>query len=486
MAKKYIIKTYGCQMNYSDSERVAGTLEDIGMVESKSEKEADIIIFNTCSIRQKAEDKVYGQMLKMQRLRKNNTELIVSFTGCMVKKSSHVDSNDCDQLIKKVKGLDLVFRINEMNLLPELLREMRPDWFKEDLKQHSEYESYFQILPKYEKTFQAFVPIMTGCDKFCSYCIVPFTRGREQSREMEDILHECRKLVENGCKEITLLGQNVNSYGLSNLDFNSGHFNLQDRQKMGLRTQLENPPFVQLLNEVNKLKDKGLRRIRYTSSHPYDMSLDLIDAHARLEALCEYIHLPVQSGDDKMLRLMNRHYTVEHYLYLMSRIKKLIPTAGISTDIIVGFSGETEEMFQNTVRLVQQVRWNMIYFAKYSVRKGTLGEKIADDVSHKEKSRRWHIINELLKEISVEKHQRYLGQTVNVLVETCEEGLCKGRTREFFETHFRGSAALIGEEVDVLVTDTKIWTLEGEMLKVADSTRFRATPESKILEGSSK
>lgn len=476
-------------MNWSDSERVASLLVELGMKESKTPSAADIVIFNTCSIRQKAEDKVYGQLINMRKLRQSRPNLVVAFTGCMVKKSSHKLSVEKDPLVVGLQELDLVFRINELNRLPDLLKELRAEWFRPVVEQNSlspsrsatrsslqvpsEYAHYFQIRPRYQRVFQAFVPIMTGCDKFCSYCIVPFTRGREQSRDQSDILAECRRLVDQGCKEITLLGQNVNSYGLSSHDFDSGQFNLKERQKMGLRVALVNPPFVQLLRAVDGLKQHGLRRLRYTSSHPYDMSFDLIQAHTELETLCEHVHLPVQSGDNEMLKSMNRHYTVEHYLDLMARIKAVLPRAGLSTDIIVGFSGETEEMFTNTVRLIEKVRWNMIYFAKYSVRKGTLGARLPDDISENEKSRRWHIINELLKTIALEKNQQFLGDTVNVLVESYADGLCRGRSREFLEVVFPGKKSLIGEEVDVRVTEVQTWLLVGEMTEFASSVRPR-------------
>lgn len=460
-------------MNYSDSERVATKLEELGCTETTIQKEADIIIFNTCSIRQKAEDKVYGQMIGVSKMRKYKPDMIVAFTGCMVRTSSHKESEEKDKLINTVAELDLVFRINELPKLPDLLAEMRPHWFKEAVENDDEYKDYFSVRPKYANKHQAFVPIMSGCDKFCTYCIVPFTRGREWSRPMDEILKECKQLVENGCKEITLIGQNVNSYGLSPIDYQSGQFSLKERQKMGLRTQLENPPFVQLLRSVDALKEKGLRRLRYTSSHPYDMSYDLIDAHTELATLCEHIHLPIQSGNNEVLQAMNRHYTVEHYQKLMDRIKEKIPHIGLTTDIIVGFSGETEEQFEDSYRLIEQIRWNMIYFAKYSVRKGTMGARIADDVPDAEKSRRWRKINELLKICSEEMNEKFRDRIVNVLVEKCENGICSGKSREFIEAQFPGTPELIGEEVDVLVTEPTTWTLNGDMVAIKSSIGYR-------------
>ena len=548
-------------MNYSDTERIASILDEIGFKECKTEKAADLIIFNTCSVKQNAENRIFGQMLKMQKLRNSNKDLVVAITGCMVRRSSHKQSEKPDKLIKKLNQLDLVFKIRDLPSLPKLIKEIRPKWFtssqnksdnlaqgevetkvraglpkvraglpnvgaglqpcsskleqspKPKLEQNqmlekleqsctllqnvtkrsttplhlqlqpkvgaglhpapkhpnstpslTEYRDYFKTKPKYASKFQAFVPIMTGCDKFCSYCIVPFSRGREQSRPMEDIISECKNLVESGCKEITLLGQNVDSYGLSPIDFDSGKFNLQQRQKLGLRTNLKNPPFVKLLKKLDQLKTKGLCRLRYTSPHPYDMSEDLIKAHTQLKTLCEHIHLPIQSGDNEILKRMNRHYTVEHYLDLIKKIRKALPNIGLTTDIIVGFPGETEEQFENTYKLAEKVRWNMIFNSRYSPRRGTYSaDKLKDDVPAKEKARRWHKLNDLLKVCSKEKNQSFLGKKVNVLVETCKGSTCIGRSREFIEVQFPGTSDLIGQEVDVTVKQAHTWVLEGRM-----------------------
>ncbi len=442
---KYHIKTYGCQFNYSDSERIAAVLENVGFKPSRREDDADFIVFNTCSVRQKAEDRMRGMMPRMRELKKKNRCLKVGITGCMVRKTSTQKTPDKDGLLQQIDALDFVFRIEDLALLPELLEE---GGTRQSLK------NYFSIAPKYVSKFQAFVPISRGCDKFCAYCVVPYTRGRERSRPIAEILQECERLVEKGCKEITLLGQNVDSYGLSYLDRTEKRFKpVSPGGKIY---------FTRLLEKLDKLSKKGLARVRWTSPHPKDLTDDVIDAVARLKTQMPYIHLPVQSGSNAILRRMNRPYTREHYLSLIKKIRKAIPDCAISTDIIVGFCGETPEMFEETYDLYEKMRFDMTYLAQYSKRPGTAAFRtMKDDVSTKEKSRRWHRLNDLLTKISLEKHKAFVGKTVQVLVERCVKGVCEGRSEHFKRTQFPGTKDLTGKIVPVKVTDGLEWNLRG-------------------------
>lgn len=446
---KYLIKTYGCQFNYSDSERLAAVLENIGYKPVKKDGDADLIIFNTCSIRQKAEDRIFGMMPRMRELKKKNKKLKIGITGCMVRKTSTRKSVGQDHLVKTLDELDLVFRIEDIAKLPLLLNGS--DEFDE-----GSLENYYNINPKYVSRFQAFVPITSGCDKFCAYCIVPYARGRERSRPMDEILEECKKLVGNGCKEITLLGQTVDSYGLSFSDRESGKF-----APIG---KSEKNYFTRLLEHLDKLKAKGLKRVRWTSPHPKDLTDDVIEAVARLETQMPYIHLPVQAGSNAVLKKMNRPYTRQHYLELIEKIRTSIPGCAISTDIIVGFCGETEKMFEETCNLYEEVRWDMAYIAQYSMRKFTVAYRtMKDDVPTREKARRWHRLNEILTRISREKHEEFIGKTVEVLVEKCAKGICEGRSEHFKRVQFKGNKKLIGEIVPVKIEKAFEWNLKGKL-----------------------
>lgn len=457
---KYFIKTYGCQFNYSDSERTSAVLETVGFQPTEQEENADFIIFNTCSIRQKAEDRVYGMMPRMEELKQRNKRLKVAITGCMVRKSSTRKTIEPDPLLKNLDMLDLTFRIEDVAALPNFLKEVDPEISLRDAPDEFDVgtlKNYFSIHPKYASKFQTFVPIARGCDKFCAFCIVPFTRGREKSRDMDEILAECEKLVDNGCKEITLLGQNVDSYGLSYLD--------REEKRFAPLALGEKIYFTRLLEELDALKVKGLKRVRWTSPHPKDLTDDVIEAVARLKTQMPYIHLPVQAGSNAMLRRMNRPYTRERYLELIKKIRDAMPDCAISTDIIVGFCGETEEMFEETYCLFEEVRWDMAYLAQYSMRKFTAAYRVMkDDVPKAEKERRWHRLNEILTRISLEKHRAFVGKTVEVLVERCDNGVCEGRSEHFKRTQFNGTPDLIGQIVSVKVTEGYEWHMTGKQL----------------------
>lgn len=442
-------------MNYSDTERMHTYLEAIGYKKTKVEPDADMIIFNTCSIRQKGENRVIGKMVDMIRLRKKNKKLIVVITGCMVRKSSSRYSEQRDKLFNKTREVDIALRIEELPRLSELIKELQPKIKLKSIKEES-IENYFKISPNYTSKAQAFIPISTGCDKFCTYCIVPFSRGREKSRPMAEILKECEEFVENGGKEITLIGQTVDSYGLSTFDKQEDTFKHLPKGK---------PPFVYLLEQVDLLYEKGLRRLRFSSSHPKDMSDELIKTLGKLKTLMPYLHLPVQAGSNSLLKRMNRPYTIEKYIEIIKKVRKSVPGISISTDLIVGFCGETEEEFKATHDLFKKVEFDFAYFAQYSERKGTFAAKnLKDDIPEKVKKQRWHAINELLKKVVAKKLKKFIGKTVKVLVEFKKEGYLHGRDEHYKEVQFKGDKKLIGEIVPVKVEKADKWVLIGKKL----------------------
>jgi tRNA-2-methylthio-N6-dimethylallyladenosine synthase len=449
MPKNYHIQTLGCQMNYSDTERIETVLNKLGLNKVKKMDDADLIIFNTCSVRQKAEDRVYGQMNNISKLRKKRPGLVSGITGCMVKKTSTGLLAENDPSVEKLKELDFSLRIEDLPKLPQILEELWPKYELAEINE-ANLKNYFKIYPAYSSTFQAFVPIGTGCDNFCTYCIVPYSRKREKSRPIEEIVSECERLVKNGCIEITLLGQNVNSYGKSNLDKKTDEFkNIKH-------------PFVLLLEEIDKLKKHGLKRLRFTSNHPKDLSDELIEAMASFDTLMPYLHLPVQAGNDEVLRKMNRNYTADWYRNLIKKLKNKIPDIAVSTDIIVGFCGETEEQFNDTYELFKEIKWDMAYIAQYSPRKGTFSaENLNDDVNKDVKKQRWHKLNSLLKDISYEKNKEFEGKNVKVLVENYKNGISAGRSEHFKNVKFSSDTDLTGKLVNVNIERAREWLLEG-------------------------
>lgn len=440
-------------MNYSDSERVDAVLQNMGLLKAYSMQDADLIVFNTCSVKQKAEDKVFGQMVNVDKFKKENPHLITGITGCMVRKTSTRQYDERDKILGRSKSVDFVFRIEDLPKLQQIIADLWPDM---DFAQISEanLKNYFEINPVYTTKAQAFVPIGTGCDNFCTYCIVPYSRKREKSRPMDDIVKECEKLVDNGCLEITLLGQNVNSYGLSNLDKKTDEF--KDIQA----------PFVHLLERVDALKSKGLKRLRFTSNHPKDLSYELIGAMARLQTLMPYLHLPVQSGNDDVLKRMNRHYTADWYRDLIKKLRNSVPGIAISTDIIVGFCGETEEQFMDTWKLFEDIKWDMCYLSQYSERVGTFAsQNMDDDITPEVKAERWHRLNVILKKYALEGHKVFEGKDVEVLVEKCKNGKCEGRSEHFKTVIFDSDKNLVGTLQKVHVDLGREWQLEGRLIQ---------------------
>lgn len=459
-APKYHLVTYGCQMNKSDSERIATLLANLGFVATESKEEADLVLINTCSVRQSAEDRVFGLMRGFAAQKVRNPKLIVGITGCM-------PGRDRDgSLRKKLPVVDLYFPIADLPQLPRWIGELRPELVNSpDL-----IEDYLKIKPTYGSTRQAYVTIQTGCNKFCTYCVVPFSRGLEKNRPVRDLIDEIRGLAERGCVEVTLLGQTVNSYRAPDPE----HF-------------LSNNPFkdhfAALLWEVNQIP--GIARLHFTAPHPLHMTDEVIEAMA-LPAHVNFIHLPVQAGNDEVLKRMNRRYTREQFLEVVTRIRARLPQMTFGTDIIVGFCGETPEQFDQTVSLYEEARFDISYTARYSVRSGTAAWRaFKDDVTPDEKKRRWDILQAVQERIVYEKNQAYLGKTVSVLVDRHEgpkltdemlampekvqelmaasPGMCFGNSREMKLVSFPGRADLIGKIVDVKIDRAEMWILYGKL-----------------------
>ncbi len=434
MKKTFFIVVLGCQMNESDAERIRGLCCSLGMIEAKSEEAADIIIVVSCAVRQAAMDRIYGRIEKWNAIRKERT-LFLILTGCVLP-ADQEKLRDVFDVFLPIKEIGSLFQI-----LADKLAVNVPE---------STSSQYFSIEPSYYHDYKAYVPIMTGCNKFCTYCAVPYTRGREISRPYSDIMNEINGLVEKGYKEIMLLGQNVNSYALD----------LPDQSEK----------FPELLKSINDIE--GDFWIRIMTSHPYDMSNKLIDVLAEKKHICESFHLPIQSGDDHVLVTMNRHYTVQHFMDRIKSLRDAIPDISISTDIIVGFPTEDEIAFENTVRIVKECAFDMAYIARYSERPGTVAEKtIKDNISDEEKMRREKIINDIITENAINYNQRFLNKTVRTLVDEAApsketNGLFKntGKNRENKTVIFKSGRDYTGLFVDVKITKIHAFALEGEVV----------------------
>ncbi|MCC5428482.1 tRNA (N6-isopentenyl adenosine(37)-C2)-methylthiotransferase MiaB [Clostridium botulinum] len=435
--KHFLIHTYGCQMNEEDSEKLSGMLKREGYVRTEERENADVIIFNTCCVRENAELKVYGNLGILKGLKSNNPNLIIAVTGCMMQQKGMAET-----IKKKFPFVDIIIGTHNLHNFPNYLNEVK----KKDasvLKIQEKEDSIIENMPIDRKnSMKAFVTIMYGCNNFCTYCIVPYVRGRERSRTPENIEDEIKKLISEGYKEITLLGQNVNSYGKD------------------LEPKIT---FAELLKRVNNIE--GLERVRFMTSHPKDLTDDVIEAIAKCDKLCEQIHLPVQSGSSEILKKMNRHYDREKYLDVVSKIKKLIPNVALSTDIIVGFPGETEKDFEETLSLVKEVEYDSAFTFLYSIRKGTPAAKFEDQVPEDVKHKRFNRLVEVLNEISAKKNKAYEGKIEEVLVEGTsknDENKLMGRTRAGKLVNFIGNKDSIGELVNVKIIKANSFSLTGE------------------------
>lgn len=432
------VHSYGCQQNISDGEKIKGMLALMGYGFTNSPAEADLVIYNTCAIRENAEDRVFGNVGALKHIKRKNPDMLIGLCGCMMQQKHIVE-----KLKKSFPYVDLIFGTHVVHKLPENIYNT----LTLDKRVFNIEESDGVIaedLPiKRDGTIKAWVPIMYGCNNFCTYCIVPYVRGRERSREPQLILNEITKLISQGYKEITLLGQNVNSYG------------------KGLDEEIT---FSELLRRINNIE--GDFRIRFMTSHPKDATKELIDTIAECDKVCNHLHLPVQSGSDRILKLMNRHYTKEQYLELINYAKKKIPDLSFTSDIIVGFPTETQEDFNQTIDLIEEVEYDSLFTFIYSKRVGTKASEMDDPTSDKEKSERFQYLLDVQKNIGVKKYKKYIGKTVRVLVDgegkTGKEYLT-GRTDNFIIVDFKGDKSLIGSFVDVKITTALNWALMGEI-----------------------
>ena len=439
--KTYYIATMGCQMNAHDSEKLIGIMDEIG-ASPAAESEADIVIYNTCCVRENAEQKVYGRLGYLKTFKKNRPNMKIALCGCMMQEDVVIE-----KLKKSYPEVDLIFGTYNIYKFPELLESLL-DGSGRIIDIWRAQEEIVEDLPSIRKhSFKASVNIMYGCNNFCTYCIVPYVRGRERSREPENILAEVRALAESGVKEIQLLGQNVNSYG------------------RGLKNEIT---FAQLLEMVNEVE--GIERIRFISSHPKDLSQELIDAMGRLDKVCPQFHLPLQSGSDRLLKLMNRHYTKAQFLDEVRRLKEAVPDVSITTDIIVGFPGETREDFLETLDVVRQVRFDGAFTFIYSKREGTPAARM-EQVDPEEAKANFDELLKLLEEIGRENNKHWVGKRLKVLAEEVSKNdaaVLSGRTEHNHLVHFKAEASLIGEMVWVTITDSTAFYLLGEMEKAEE------------------
>lgn len=436
--KTYFIRTYGCQANVRDEETIKGLLEQIGFKEVLQEKDADIIIVNTCAVRENAEDKAYGEIGNLKALKTANKNRIIALCGCMVEQPDILQ-----RVIDKFPFVDLFFGTHEIQNLPAYLDEIITNRHRLICVESKQGEVYENLPVCRNNKHKAFVNIIYGCNKFCTYCIVPYTRGKERSRKFEDILKECKKLVDEGYKEITLLGQNVNAYG-KDLD--------------------EGKDFSDLLEAVAKL---GIARVRFTTSHPWDFSSKMIDIIAKYDNIMKFIHLPVQSGNDEILRLMGRRYDSKKYLSLVKEMREKIPNLSLSTDIIVGFPNETEEQFEDTLKIVREAKYDSAFTFIYSPRIGTPAAKMEDNVSYETKSKRFmRLVKELEVTVS-ESSNKMVGGVYDVLVDTfskTDKNMLSGYTESNKLVHFKGDESMIGEIVKVKITESRTYSLMGEIV----------------------
>ena len=435
--KKYYIKTYGCQMNVHDSENIKALLEEMSFIETEEMEKANLIILNTCAIRENAHNKVFGFLGRVKHLKETKSDIITGICGCMAQ-----EENVVNEIKNKYKWVDLVFGTHNIASLPEILKSSI-DNSKQEIQVLSFEGDIIEDIPvKRDSKYKAWVNIMYGCDKFCTYCIVPYTRGKQRSRYPKDIIREVEKLVSDGYKEVTLLGQNVNAYG-KDLDIN---YYLGD-----------------LLRDVANTK---IDRIRFLTSHPWDFTDEMIDIIKKYDNVMPYIHLPIQSGSDRILKLMGRRYTKESYLELFNKLKS-IPNVAITTDIIVGFPNETEEDFKETLDVVNKCMYDSAFTFIFSPREGTPAAKMEDNIPLEVKEDRLQRLNELVNKYANVNNQKYLNKEVEVLLEdkSNKEGMLMGYTDTMKLTNVKADESYLGKIVKVKITDVKTWSLTGKIIK---------------------
>ena len=434
----YYVKTYGCQMNEHDTENIEGLLESIGFKKNMEMEKADIIILNTCSIRENAHNKAFGMLGRLKHLKEKRPNIIVGLCGCMAQEEVVVN-----EILEKYHHVNFIFGTHNLYDLPKLIYENTNN--KTNVCVYSVEGNVIENIPvKRSNAFKAYVNIIYGCDKFCTYCIVPYTRGKQRSRKMEDILNEINELKKNGCMEVTLLGQNVNAYG----------------KDLGLGYDL-----ADLLENVAKT---NIPRVRFITSHPWDFTDRMVDVIKKYPNIMKYVHLPIQSGSNRILKLMGRRYTKEEYKDLFDKLKS-IPGISITTDIIVGFPGETEEDFIDTLDIVNYCQYDGAFTFIYSPRVGTPAAKLfeSDKTTLEEKEERLYRLNELINNYSLESNKKMLNKTFLVLVEgeSNKKGMVFGYTETNKLVNFKGNINLIGKIVKVKILDAKSFSLDGELVE---------------------
>lgn len=437
--KFFFIQTYGCQMNEEDSEKLSGMLKRMGYESTENRDEASIIIFNTCCVRENAENKVFGNLGALKKQKEKNPDLVIGICGCMMQQKGMAD-----EILKKFPYVNIIFGTHNSYKFPEYLNRVKTEGIqiKEIINKETEIVEGIPIDRK--SAVKGFVTIMYGCNNFCTYCVVPYVRGRERSRKPEDIINEIKGMVANGYKEVTLLGQNVNSYG-KGLD--------------------ENITFADLLRKVNEVE--GIERIRFMTSHPKDLTLDVVYAIRDCDKVCEQIHLPVQSGSNRILKEMNRHYTKEQYTELAKKIREEIPDVTFSTDIIVGFPGETEEDFNETLELAKEVKYDAAFTFIYSRRNHTPADKMENQISDDIKHERFNRLVEVVNSGIARGNKEAEGKTYEVLVEGTsknDESKLMGRTRNGRLVNFEGGEDLIGKLINVKIVKANSFSLIGELM----------------------
>lgn len=435
--KKYFLRTYGCQMNVHDSEEIKYYLECLGYEPVEELELADIVVLNTCAIRENAKDKVFGYLGRCKHLKKERPDLIVAVAGCLMQKP-----NEVEEIRNRHKYIDIIIGTHNLNELPNLIEEANSKK-NQNIEVYSNSDVVFENV-KYNRDskISAWINIIYGCDKFCTYCIVPFTRGRERSRKMEEVLEEVRDLKRQGYMEVTLLGQNVNAYGK---DLDLGY------------------DFATLLEEVAKI---GIPRIRFVTSHPWNFTEEMVDVIAKYDNVMPYVHLPIQSGSDDILSKMNRKYTIDEYKKLFDQIKSKVKNVAITTDIIVGFPNETDEDFKKTLDIVNYCKFDGAYTFIFSPREGTAAARMEDKISMEVKEKRLQELNNLVNKYSLESNQKLVGKVVEVLVNGISEknsNKVYGYTETMKLVNIVGGDELIGKIVPVKITDAKSFSLDGEI-----------------------
>ena len=444
---KYTILTMGCQLNENDSEKLCGMLEKMGYERTENQQEADIALFNTCCVRENAEDKLFGKLGELKRL-KEEKGIIIAIGGCMMQEK-HIT----DKIKESYPFVDIIFGTHTLQRFPEDLYKVLTE--KKKLEDILDIDGkVYEGLPiKRDSKIKASVTIMNGCNNFCSYCIVPYVRGRERSREPRAIIEEVKELAKEGYKEITLLGQNVNSY-----------LRVEREKQIPFEEYEGVYSFAILLQAIDKID--GIERIRFVSPHPKDFTDDVIEQIANCDKVCKLVHLPLQSGNTKVLKEMNRKYTKEQYLSLVTKMKERIPNLTLSTDIIVGFPGETDEEFEDTLDVVRNVKFEQVYMFIYSRRVGTPGDKMKNQVPDEIKHKRFNRLKELVESQIEENNQKYVGTIQKVLVEGESKNnreLLTGRTDSNKVVIFEGDKSLIGQMVNLKIVSEHMWYLKGEI-----------------------